>query len=87
MGKAVVEQAETMAAGLEATLTATIRRGASASDEILSAAESTGADLIVLGTTVHMAGGNPFLGHTAEQVLENAEPTVAVVVLPETGRR
>ncbi len=87
MGKAVVEQAETMASGLEATLTATIRRGASASDEILSAAESTGADLIVLGTTVHMAGGNPFLGHTAEQVLENAEPTVAVVVLPDTGRR
>lgn len=62
----------------------TVRTGLSAGEELLCEAREQGADLIVLGTTVRRLGGRPFLGHTAEHVLQEAEAEVAVVATPNT---
>ncbi|GEM_PF-51188 len=60
-----------------------VRVGMAAGPEIVLAAEESEADLVVLGTTVRLIDGRPFLGHTVEHVLANCPATVAVVVLPD----
>jgi Kef-type K+ transport system membrane component KefB/nucleotide-binding universal stress UspA family protein len=65
------------------TVGSTVRAGMAAGPEIVLAAEEAEADLVVLGTTVRLIDGSPFLGHTVEHVLANCPATVAVVVLPD----
>ena len=53
-------------------------------EEIDREAQRLDADLVVAGTTVRRVGGQPFLGHTVEHLLEHVcGPTVVVVVLPD----
>jgi Kef-type K+ transport system membrane component KefB/nucleotide-binding universal stress UspA family protein len=64
-----------------------VRHGRSAGDEIMDAVRQTGADTIVLGTTVRQVEGHPFLGYTVEQILTQSQATVITVVLPEVSGR
>jgi Kef-type K+ transport system membrane component KefB/nucleotide-binding universal stress UspA family protein len=64
-----------------------VRHGRSAGDEIVAAIGESGADAVALGTTVRQVEGHPFLGHTVEQVLTQADASVIVVVLPDSSSR
>jgi Kef-type K+ transport system membrane component KefB/nucleotide-binding universal stress UspA family protein len=64
-----------------------VRHGHSAGDELLATAAETGADILVVGTSVRHVDGRPFLGHTVEQVLTHSDATVVVVALPEQTSR
>ena len=68
--------------GLCARVRTETRTGASAGDEIISAAADLESDLVVMGATVRRLSGRPFLGHAVEQVLADADPTVGVVTVP-----
>ncbi len=68
--------------GLGARVRTETRTGASAGDEIISAAADLESDLVVMGATVRRLSGRPFLGHAVEQVLADADPTVVVVTVP-----
>jgi hypothetical protein len=46
------------------------------------AADEGEADLIVIGAQLRVYGGQPFLGHGVEWLLEYSHQTVVVVVLP-----
>jgi Kef-type K+ transport system membrane component KefB/nucleotide-binding universal stress UspA family protein len=59
------------------------RSGTSTGEEILAAAVAEEADLVVLGATVRRLDGRPFLGHTVEHILDQAEMTVVVVTSPD----
>lgn len=63
-----------------------VRHGLAAGPEIVAAAEAVEADLLVLGTTARLVGGQPFLGHTVEHVLAKSVATVVVVVRPDPTR-
>ena len=65
--------------GLGARCRTETRTGASAGDQLIGVAAELGADLVVMGATVRRLSGRPFLGHTVEQVLSEADPTVVVV--------
>lgn len=68
--------------GLGARCRTETRTGASAGDQLIGVAAELGADLVVMGATVRRLSGRPFLGHTVEQVLSEADPTVVVVSVP-----
>ena len=76
-------QAAALAGEFDVEVERHVRSGLAAADEILAAAEECDADLIVLGATVRRLDGAPFLGHTVEHVLENADATVVVVTSPD----
>ncbi|MHB1853688.1 MAG: cation:proton antiporter domain-containing protein [Acidimicrobiales bacterium] len=82
-GSGILEgaEAEGQALGLSRVRSVT-RKGPSAAEEILAAAEEAQADLVVMGSTVRLVDQRPFLGHTVEHILEHAAATVVVVVLP-----
>jgi len=63
-----------------------IRQGSDAGAEIIAAARSTRAGVIVLGASVQVVSGRPFLGHTVEHVLDQAEVAVVVTVVPRGER-
>lgn len=83
----VLRGAWTMAAEMGVEPEVVVRNGRSAGDEIVDSIRETGADAVALGTTVRQVGDHPFLGHTVEQVLAQADATVIVVVLPESSSR
>ncbi|MGI8758799.1 MAG: cation:proton antiporter [Acidimicrobiales bacterium] len=78
----VTERAEAFARELGAR-TRTIERSASSpAEEIVAAALSEEADLVVLGAKLRQLEGRPFLGNVVEQVLEECDATVVVVATP-----
>lgn len=83
----VLRGAWSLAAELGVDASIAVRHGRSAGDDIVTAARDLRADLVVLGTTVRQVDGHPFLGHTVEHVLTEADATVVVVVLPEASSR
>lgn len=80
----VIEQARAHAAEHSIDADAAVLEGQAAADELLAEAQSSEADLIVLGTTIRRLDGRAFLGHTAEHVLDHAQATVVVVATPDT---
>ena len=78
----LMDEASVRGERLGARIRTEIRIGASAGDQLMRAADELDADVIVLGATVRRLDGGPFLGHTAEQVLAEADPTVVVVSVP-----
>jgi Kef-type K+ transport system membrane component KefB len=53
-------------------------------EEIERQSHESGADMVIIGTTVSRVGARPYLGQTAAYLLEHvSEPTVVVVVLPD----
>lgn len=80
----VVGQAVDHALEHDVSVQPRVRSGPSAAAELLREAREQGAHLIVLGTTVRRLEGRPFLGHTVEHVLDEAEAEVVVVATPDT---
>lgn len=81
---AVLEESRQQARDKQLEPEVVVRDAAFSGDEIGRQAERTGADLVVVGTTVRRIGDQPFLGHTVEHLLEHVcGPTVVVVVLPD----
>ena len=80
---AVLEEALAVARQFDVEATAVSRSGTSTAEEILAAAVTAEADLVVLGATVRRLDGKPFLGHTVEHILDQAEMTVVVVTTPD----
>jgi nucleotide-binding universal stress UspA family protein len=71
-----------LARRLDVSPRALVRMG-SPTEEILAAVRETEADLVVLGSELRpMVPGEPFLGHLVEDVMDEAETTVAVVAAP-----
>ena len=62
-----------------------VRRARSTALELLATAEQVDADLVVIGASAHPVEDGAFLGHTAEQLLDECEATVVVVVSPTSG--
>lgn len=82
--RALLQEATQAAQSKELEADAVVRDAASSGQEIERMAGETGADLVVVGTTVRRVSDRPFLGHTVEYLLgEVTEPTVVVVVLPD----
>lgn len=82
-GEGVLREAEVLARELGVSPDLLVRHGSAAGTEIVEAAREVDADLVVLGATVRLVEGRPFLGHTVEQVLAQSPTTVVVVVLPD----
>ncbi|MEM9200868.1 MAG: cation:proton antiporter [Actinomycetota bacterium] len=59
-----------------------LSEGQSAGDVLVNAARTEEADLVVLGASLRNVDGRPFIGHTAETVLERSDATVVVVAQP-----
>jgi Kef-type K+ transport system membrane component KefB/nucleotide-binding universal stress UspA family protein len=86
VGHGVLDGAREMARELGVEPETLVRHGLAAGPEIVAAAQAVEADLLVLGTTARLVGGQPFLGHTVEHVLANSVATVVVVVRPDPTR-
>ena len=84
IASSVLEQARHHADEHSVETRSTVREGTAIADELLDEARSIEADLIVLGTTIRRLHGRPFLGHTVEHVLAEAEATVVVVATPDS---
>jgi len=82
-GEGVLREAESLARELGVEPQVLVRHGQSAGPEIVTAAQEAEADLVVMGATVRLVEGRPFLGHTVEHVLAHTDATVVVVVLPD----
>ncbi|PZS23637.1 MAG: hypothetical protein DLM54_00925 [Acidimicrobiales bacterium] len=82
-GEGVLREAESLARELGVEPQVLVRHGQSAGPEIVTAAQEAQADLVVMGATVRLVEGRPFLGHTVEHVLAHTDATVVVVVLPD----
>jgi nucleotide-binding universal stress UspA family protein len=81
---AVVGQAQRDARDKDLAADTIVRDAASSGAEIERAAQETGAELVIVGTTVRRVADRPFLGHTVEHLLERvSDPTVVIVVLPD----
>jgi Kef-type K+ transport system membrane component KefB/nucleotide-binding universal stress UspA family protein len=82
ISRQVLEEARDLARRLDVLPRALVRMG-SPTEEILAAVRETEADLVVLGSELRpMVPGEPFLGHLVENVMDEAETTVAVVAAP-----
>lgn len=81
-GEGVLHEAERFAERHGVQARSRTRRAAAPGEEIVRAAAEISADLIVLGATARVLDNRPFLGHTVEHVLAEAEAAVVVVVLP-----
>jgi Kef-type K+ transport system membrane component KefB len=80
----VLDQAETTSTRQSIEPGTVLLRGQSAGEEVLRYAQSSKADLIIVGATVRRVAGRPFLGHTVEHLLEHGtDATVVVVALPD----
>ncbi len=61
------------------TTSTEVRHGASTGAELVRAASEVEADLVVIGATIRSVDGRPYLGHSAETVLDQCDATVIVV--------
>lgn len=82
-GHQVLTEAASHASDMGVGVRAVNRHGPFAGAEVVAAASDCEADVVVMGATVRQVDDRPFLGHTVEYVLENAECTVVVVAVPE----
>ena len=62
------------------------RVGASVWEELLDAARERDSDVIVVATQTRDLGGQPFLGHGIEYLLEHAPQTLVIVAFPPDRR-
>jgi len=85
-GRRILTEAAGTMAPLGVRTRRMIRQGSDAGAEIIAAARSTRAGVIVLGASVQVVSGRPFLGHTVEHVLDQAEVAVVVTVVPRGER-
>lgn len=86
MVDAVLGEAMETALSHDASAQPQLRAGPSSADEMESVVAEVGADLVVLGASVRRVANRPFLGHSAEHVLEHLDgTTVVVVVVPEVA--
>ncbi len=59
-----------------------VRDGDATAQALADAADEHGCDVIVVGTEVRAAGGELFLGHGVERLLDESDQTVVVVLWP-----
>lgn len=85
-GRQILAEAAGSMAPLGVRTRRMIRHGTDAGAEIVAAARSTRAGVIVLGASVQVVAGHPFLGHTVEQVLDQTDAAVVVAVVPRDDR-
>ncbi len=85
-GRQILSEAAGTMAPLGVRTRRMIRQGTDAGAEIISAARSTRAGVIVLGASVQVVAGRPFLGHTVEHVLDQTDVAVVVAVVPRGER-
>lgn len=85
-GEGVLAGAELHAREMGVEVQSVRPEGQAAGEEILGVAQEREVDVIIAGATVREVDGQPFLGHTIEHLLENADATVVVVVLPDPSR-
>jgi len=78
----LMDQALAHAGGLGLEPRTVIRRSTSTGEELVRTAREVDADLVVLGASARQVDHHTFLGHTAEQVLDECDATVVVVVSP-----
>ena len=78
----LLERSKNLAAQFGQEANVQIRSGSLVGPELTIAAEESGVDLLILGAQLRSYGGEPFLGHGVEWLLEHSTQTVAVVVLP-----
>ena len=62
-----------------------VRRGSSAAQELIRAADQSGAGMLVTSAQVRDTDGELFLGHGTEYLLEHARQTLVVVLFPDQG--
>jgi Kef-type K+ transport system membrane component KefB/nucleotide-binding universal stress UspA family protein len=79
----VLGEAEELARRFGCAVNLLTRSGPSVGQELTHAVAEVGADLVVLGARVRISGGEPFLGHGVEYLLEHADATVLVFVMPD----
>ena len=79
---ALMDAARTRGADLGVSARTLVREGASPAATLAATAHEESADLVVLGAALRNVDGRPFLGQTAETVLEHCDATVVVVAMP-----
>ena len=79
---ALMESAGARGADVGVNARTLVAEGSSPASTLVSVAEECDADLVVLGASLRNVDGRPFLGHTAETVLEQCAATVVVVAMP-----
>ncbi|MCP4087770.1 MAG: cation:proton antiporter [Actinomycetia bacterium] len=82
-GEKLLGQAVALADELGVRARTMIRSAPAAADEIIRTADELEADLVVVGATLRKLDGRPFLGHRVEEILERANPTVVVAIVPQ----
>lgn len=82
VARRVVDAAQSLAREMGVATETAIRIGLSVPRELLSLSRESGADLIVLPTSLRQLSERPFLGYGVEYLLANSEATVVVVSLP-----
>ncbi|MCH7790598.1 MAG: universal stress protein, partial [Acidobacteria bacterium] len=75
----LLSQAVARADELGLSATTDVRHGASTGTELVRAATEVEADVVVIGASIRNVDGRPYLGHSAETVLEQCDATVVVV--------
>lgn len=81
-GKGFVAELRALGTALGTRVRGEVRRGFEPDDVILDCARERRADLLILGTAVHVGSARLFLGSRVERILAEAECTVLVVNTP-----
>jgi len=85
-GVAVLDElmgsAEALAAEMGLQPRTIVRQSDSIGETLVRVAAAEQADLVVLGARVRNVDGRPFIGHTAETVLDECDATVVLVARP-----
>ncbi len=78
----LMKPAEALASEMGLQPRMVVRESDSIGETLVEVAASERADLVVLGASVRNVDGRPFIGHTAETVLDQCDATVVLVARP-----